>query len=228
MSAGDGPMVRPKRGMVLVSIGIAVVVLAGGGFVAYGLLRSPADSALDASAADSTLRPPLPAEAPAPRRVIDVPMYKQWNPSWGDDKLGPTSEPMRNVGCTVSCVAMVFQHYSIEATPKTLNAWLSAHDGYTPRGWLKWEKCVEFSGGRVVMEYNGEPDSARLAASLGKGRPVIVKVMLDGGVQHWVLVVGTEGREFLVNDPLNLTPWPVKLSSLGPRIYAMRIFRKAR
>jgi hypothetical protein len=67
-----------------------------------------------------------------------------------------------------------------------------------------------------------------MRAALAAGRPAIVKVLLEGGVNHWLLVVGTEGREYLVNDPLNLSPEPAKLSDYGRYLYAMRIFRKVR
>jgi len=155
-----------------------------------------------------------------------VPLFKQWDPAWGDDNLGNTREKMRYAGCTVSCVAMTFAHLGVPATPKGLNDWLKANGGFTSNGLLIWSKAVEFTGGRLLLDYAGEGDGARIDRALAAGRPVLVKVMLEGGIPHWVLVVGTEGREYLVNDPLGLEKEPIKLSTFGGRIYAMRIFRK--
>ena len=172
--------------------------------------------------------PGEPAAPPAERQVLAVPMFKQWDPAWGDDQLGASGGKMRYVGCTVACVAMTFRHFGIETNPKQLNDWLRRHDGYAARGLLKWEKCVEFAGGRAALDYLGDADHARMRAALAAGRPVIVKVRLESGIHHWLLVVGAEGREYLVNDPLNLSPEPARLSDYGPYLYAMRIFRKAR
>jgi ABC-type bacteriocin/lantibiotic exporter with double-glycine peptidase domain len=152
-------------------------------------------------------------------------MFKQWDPAWGDDALGGSGEKLRYVGCTVACVAMIFKFYGLETDPKRLNDWLKSRDGYTGQGLLKWDKCVEYAGGRVALEYVGEPDEPRMRRALAAGRPAIVKVLLEGGVNHWVLVVGTEGPDYLVNDPLNLDGGPARLSSYGRRVYALRIFR---
>lgn len=167
-----------------------------------------------------------PAPQPGQRRVLPVPLFKQWDPAWGDDNLGGTQERLRYAGCTVCCVAMTFTHLGVPTTPRQLNDWLRANGGFTPRGLLVWAKAVEFTGGRLRLEYAGEGDGAgpRIDGALSAGRPVIVKVMLEGGIPHWVLVVGTEGGEYLVNDPLGLEREPVRLSAFGGRVHAVRIF----
>jgi len=171
---------------------------------------------------------PTADSAPGPGHgALAVPMFKQWDQRWGDDPVGGSGEPLRSVGCTVSCVAMAFRHFGMDTDPGRLNAWLRASGGYNERGWLKWEKCVEYSAGRAVIEYMGGPDEARMRRALDAGRPAVVKVLLDGGVWHWVLVVGTQGTGFLVNDPLNEEPGPVPLGRYG-RVHALRIFSTTR
>jgi hypothetical protein len=171
--------------------------------------------------------PSRPAQAgPSDRSVLPVPLYKQWDRRWADHPLGRTSEKMRNVGCTVSCVAMVFSGWGLEVTPGELNAWLRDHDGYTERGWLRWDKCAEYSGGRFVLDYFGEADGALIERALAAGRPPIIKVILPSGAPHWVVVVGREGGEYLVNDPLDDSTGPVSLERLGGRAWALRVFRK--
>jgi hypothetical protein len=172
--------------------------------------------------------PPSGPGAAAGRRALSAPMYKQWDPAWGDDLLGPTRDPMRFTGCTVCCVAMAFSAQGRPTTPKELNDWLKAHGGYTRQGLLKWEKCEEFSGGAFALDYHGPAERARLDAALAAGRPAIVKVLLEGGVAHWVLVIGTEDGEYLVNDPLNGSREPARLSAYGRYLHALRVFRKAR
>lgn len=65
---------------------------------------------------------------------------------------------------------------------------------------------------------------ARIDRELAANRPVIVKILLGGIVQHWVLVVGKEGHEYIALDSLNKTKKPVLLSSLSSNIYAVRVF----
>lgn len=166
------------------------------------------------------------ARSAAGRIQLDVPLYKQWDARWAGERIGGSGEEIRRVGCVVSCVAMVFAHYRIEVTPKELNDYLKSHDGYTGRGWLKWEVSAAFAAGRVAFAHEGGADHGRIDACLARGDPVIVKVMLAGGVPHWVLVVGKEGTEYLVNDPLGTEPYPVPLSRLGELMYAMRVFRR--
>jgi len=169
---------------------------------------------------------PIPTRGGASARfLIDVPLYKQWDARWGGESIGGSGEEMRRVGCVVSCVAMLFTHYGLDLTPRELNDYLRAHGGYTERGWLRWTTCEKLAEGRAVFDYRGGADHARIDACLAERNPPIVKVVLPGGAPHWVLVVGKEGREYLVNDPLGPEPYPVRLSGLAEFMCAMRVFR---
>jgi hypothetical protein len=55
----------------------------------------------------------------------------------------------------------------------------------------------------------------------------VVKHFLPGGTPHWLLVLGKEGQEYLVRDPLKDTRELLTLSSLTPRIHAVRLVRQA-
>ncbi len=169
---------------------------------------------------------PVRGRRPVDRQLIDVPLYKQWDPIWADDQVGTTGEKMEQIGCLVCCVAMVFSHYDVETSPQELLAYLNRNAGFTERGWLKWKPAAAYTRGRARLDYRGDADLARIDEELAAGNPVIVKVLLPGGVSHWVLVVGREGREYLVNDPLGPEKEPVKLSRFGKMIHAMRIFKQ--
>jgi hypothetical protein len=183
-----------------------------------------------AAAVEEAPRAPAAAAAETPPaagpRVLTVPMFKQWDPRWAGDRLGDTRTALANAGCTVSCAAMVLAHLGLDADPGKLNAWLRAHGGYTGRGWLVWEKCAEYSGGRAALDYLGEPEAAVIERALAAGRPAIVKLFLAGGAQHWVLVVGRDGEDWLVNDPLDRSEGPVRLARGDGRIAALRVFRR--
>lgn len=210
-----------NRGTVLIaaSAGLAGAILLFAFWFARGRRANAAQSLAPVAAAPA-------AGIAAGRRLLAVPMLKQWDPRWGADALGNTTEPMAAAGCTVACAAMGFTHLGVPTTPKQLNDWLKANGGFTPEGRLVWSKCVEFSGGKLALDYAGAPDPARIDRALAAGRPAIVKVELPGGIQHWVLIVGTEGGEYLINDPLSLDPGAARLSTCGGKIYALRIFRR--
>ena len=211
------------RSRLLFGLGF-LAALAALGTLAHRLARRlPGERPVELAAAPA---PAAPTDAAAARSVLAVPLFKQWDPRWADQPLGRTSEKMRDVGCTVSCVAMVFSAGGLPTTPGELNAWLREHGGYTERGWLIWGKCAEYSGGRLVLDYFGEPDVAVIERALDAGRPAIVKVVLPGGAPHWVVVVGREGGQYLVNDPLDDSTGPVSLERLGGRAWALRVFRK--
>jgi hypothetical protein len=48
---------------------------------------------------------------------------------------------MAEAGCAVCSAAMVLAFYGQDIDPGRLNAFLSDNGGYTPEGWLYWEKA---------------------------------------------------------------------------------------
>lgn len=161
------------------------------------------------------------------RNVLQVPLYKQWEPSWADDTIGGSEEKLRSVGCTVSCVAMLLSYYGIPVTPKEMNEYLKTNNGYTKQGWLIWQKCADYTQGRVLLEYVGNPAHDRIDKNLEEKNPVIVKVLLNNRIPHWVLIVGKEGNEYIINDPLGPESKPIPLSRYGTKMYALRMYKKA-
>lgn len=166
---------------------------------------------------------PVPRE---PERADIGPIYLQTDPRWADDAIGGSRESLRRVGCTVCSVSMALAYHGIDLDPGELNRRLKEVDGYTLRGWLKWDAVRQVTDGRVRIELPSNPTQQTIDDALAAGDPVIVKVILRSGIQHWVLLVGREGREYLMKDPLgdgrNLLP----LSTIGSEIHAVRIVSK--
>jgi hypothetical protein len=187
-------------------------------------------SGLALAAAVPALRwepPPIAAvggEIFAETLVLPVPDFRQDDPAWAEDTIGGSHETVKAVGCALSSAAMVSSYLGVPCTPRELNRRLKAIDGYTRRGWLRWQAVAEASGGHLRLTYAGGPDHRRLDASLRAGVPAIVRVPL-GDLGHWLVVVGKRGRDYLVNDPLGPASSPVPLARIADRIQAMRIFR---
>src|SRR6266545_2793433 len=118
--------------------------------------------------------------------VISTPHYLQRDPRWENDTIGGTSERLARVGCTVCSLAMALDHYGARTTPKELNDFLKQNEGYTIRGWLRWNSVSNFTAGKIWMGYIGKPSHARIDQALKDGQPVIGKVFINGIIPHWV------------------------------------------
>jgi uncharacterized protein YvpB len=169
----------------------------------------------------------LTKDQPKAQLILPVVLFKQWDPKWAKDKIGGSSEQILYVGCTLCSTAMVFDYFGVETTPKKLNNYLRANNGYTNNGWLRWYNAAEYTKGEVGVNYIGGPDHSVIEENLKNKIPVIVKIVLPGGIQHWVVIVGKNKDGYLVNDPLGTEKTAVPLSTLGEKIISMRIFKPA-
>jgi hypothetical protein len=154
--------------------------------------------------------------------------YLQRDSRWADETIGGTAESLARVGCTVCSLAMALDHYGVRVTPKELNDYLKKNDGYTTRGWLKWDSVSTISEGKVALDYVGSPSFERIDAALKNHQPVIGKVFINRAVPHWVLIVGKEETEYLIRDPLGDGETLRRLSYYGSDIFAIRILKATR
>lgn len=159
--------------------------------------------------------------------VLNAPLFLQNDPRWAEDGIGDSGSRMGAEGCAVASVAMLLNYYGVKADPKALNRYLSQNGGYTEQGWIYWNKACGLSDGQVIFAYAGSGSYALIDENLKNNNPVIVKVLIGGSIPHWVLVVGKEGREYLINDPLAQDGRPSKLSKYNSNIYAVRVYKKA-
>ncbi|MBN1513901.1 MAG: C39 family peptidase [Phycisphaerae bacterium] len=163
-----------------------------------------------------------------PRSVLAAePIYRQADPRWADQTLGGSGEPLRSVGCTVCCISMALAHHGITLDPSELNRKLKEADAYTERGWVKWKAVTRVTGNRVRIELPRNPSNRDIEAALAEGNPVLVKIILSSGAPHWVLLVGRDGHEYLMKDPLGDGKTLKPLSSFGSEIRSVRIVTRA-
>lgn len=154
------------------------------------------------------------------------PYYLQTDPEWKDEAVGGSREPLANVGCTVCCVSMAFSQLGTPVDPKMLNAELKGRNGYTKSGLLKWDVAAAASGNAIAFDLPGKPSHAAIDAAVQSGNPVIAKILLWESVPHWVLIVGKEGDDYLVKNPLCQERTFQKLSAVSATIQAIRIARR--
>ena len=160
------------------------------------------------------------------RMELRVPSFAQGDPRWKDDLLGSTPDSLHAKGCAVTSAAMVLASYGIDIDPGRLNGFLTQHGGYTPEGWIYWEKAAEYQPGRCQKAYEEKPSFARIDWNLLWGNPVIVRIQLPR-TTHFVVIAGKSGREYLIRDPgAGARRGMYPLSQIAPRIEALRYYRR--
>ena len=157
--------------------------------------------------------------------VIETPAYLQRDKAWEADRIGGTGETLGRVGCTVCCLAMGLAHFGIQKTPGELNEWLKTHEGYSPRGWLRWESVSKLTAGKIHVDFRAPLKHETIDAALKARQPVLAKVFINRVITHWVLVVGKEGAEYVVQDPLGGGGKPELLSRYSSGVHAIRILK---
>lgn len=151
--------------------------------------------------------------------LISGPHFLQSDPRWGGDLLGPTDDSLASAGCAVASAAMVLAGYGIDTDPGKLNAFLKSRPGgYTPQGWLYWEKAAEAAPEllpNLLPHYEDAPSFYLIDSNLLRGNPVIIRLRYPSGITHFMVICGKRGFDYLVRDPG---------SGGGRGVYALRDF----
>jgi hypothetical protein len=163
-----------------------------------------------------------------PYRVqLAVTRFAQGDERWAQDALAGTQGTMAAEGCAVSSAAMVLAFYGFDLDPGQLNKFLITHDGFTPEGWLLWEKASDFVPGKAKKAYEDLPSFFLIDGNLLRGNPVIIRLRLAGGVTHFVVIVGKRGFHYLIQDPGSGGQEGVyPLDELTEKIEALRFYQK--
>ena len=163
------------------------------------------------------------------RRVeLPVPSFRQGDDRWRDDLLGPTQNTLGAEGCAVASAAMVLSSYGIDTDPQRLNEFLKGNGGYTPQGWIYWEKAAELSNGHVQKAYEDLPSYSLIDSNLDRRNPVIVRLRLPSGITHFVVIAGKDGFDYLTRDPgAGAAKGLYPLREFGSKIEALRYYERA-
>lgn len=172
----------------------------------------------------------LSAKAPttSQRITLKAPVfYVQSDPRWLNDKVGGTGESIGEVGCTLCCLSMGLAEHGIDLNPTALNNSLKGCQGYTMKGWIKWNSIEEVTNGKVKVRIPARANYTDIDSALQNGNPCMVKILLGSGEQHWVLIVGRDQFDYLVKDPMGNGRTVEPLSSIAREFIAVRIIEKA-
>ncbi|MBN2685166.1 MAG: hypothetical protein JXR40_07790 [Pontiellaceae bacterium] len=151
------------------------------------------------------------------------PYFLQTDERWKNEKIGGSGESIASIGCTLCCVSMSLSQNGYEIDPGTLNYKMVSVQGYTDQGWLKWNRISRALGRKTEVSVPSRPTHKAIDHTLRDNQPVIAKIMLNEAIPHWVLIVGKNGREYVVMDPLNREKTLVPLSTLSKTIHSIRM-----
>jgi hypothetical protein len=158
------------------------------------------------------------------RVEISVPAFAQDDPRWSTVKLGGSTDTLGTEGCAVTSAAMVAAFYGIKTDPQRLNEFLTRTGGLDREGLIDWSLVPSVAPDRWELAYNGVASYERIDENLLAGNPVIVLIPLRDGAGHFVVIVGKEGRDYLIRDPAD-SDHPYPLRELTGRINGLCIFR---
>lgn len=165
------------------------------------------------------------------RLVLPVPQFFQQDARWSEQSLAGTPSTVGGEGCAVSSAAMVLASYGVDVDPGRLNEFLiKTPGGYTPEGWIYWEKAAEFSPGlmaKLLPHYEDRPSYFLIDWNLIEGNPVIIRLRYPSGITHFVVICGKDGYDYLIRDPGRGGEKGVyPLKDFGSDIEALRFYRK--
>jgi hypothetical protein len=161
------------------------------------------------------------------RRVeIPVPAFAQDDPRWSSVRLGPSTDTLGDEGCAVTSAAMVVAFYGIKTDPRQLNNFLTRAGGFSEDGLIHWSRVPAIAPAYLKLAYNGYASYELIDSNLLEKNPVIAIIRLSDGAYHFVVIVGKDGRNYLIRDPA-ASPFrrPYPLSELTDRIEGICFFR---
>ena len=129
----------------------------------------------------------------------------------GGLRLGVSTDTLGDEGCAVTSGAMVAAFYGVKTDPNLLDDFLTRTGGLDKEGYIDWNAVPAIAPSRFKLIYNGSASYRLIDSNLLAGNPVIVVIPLLDGAYHFVVIVGKEGRDYLIRDPAAAgRPYPLR------------------
>jgi len=141
---------------------------------------------------------------------LDVPLFSQRDERWKTERLGASTTIGAN-GCLLTAVAMLLAYWGKDTNPKKLNSAMKNIGGYSGNLWI-WDRLtkiypdVQLDQSAWIVSQGGYVLS-RIDQLLSAGTPVLAQTDYNPATayldQHWVLIVGRQGDDYIINDPID-------------------------
>jgi len=151
-----------------------------------------------ASNADALIESVSDYDAPDDSDELSTSWYfSQRDSRWASTKIGNTSSNMRDYGCAVSSVAMVFKKFGISITPGKL-----AKMNIFYKDLINWPDSWSSSIDLVSSTSHGNVSWSEINSQIKKGNPVIIHIAKTNGKGgHYVVIGGKDSNDYIVHDP---------------------------
>lgn len=134
---------------------------------------------------------------PAPNPKAEAWHYYQTDPLWGNSFIGFSKSTMKDYGCAVAALAMIFKYHNLNITPGQL-----ARERIFYYDLIVWPQLWKTVG--LIINTNHRGVNWNMVDNyLENGHPVIVFVKADGrNAGHYVAIFDKDSRGYIVNDPM--------------------------
>ena len=136
---------------------------------------------------------------------LDIAPLSQVDDRWRYEKLGTSNSTIGGYGCLITSVSMMLKYFGFDTDPSRLNKLLIANGGYHEGNLFVWNSLKVFYP-PVTFGYRYDYAALdKIDEQLAAGRPAIIQVDFVPSTsaidEHWVLVVGKQGSDYIINDP---------------------------
>ncbi|MEA1926133.1 MAG: C39 family peptidase [Patescibacteria group bacterium] len=129
--------------------------------------------------------------------------YAQDDDRWAYKRIGLSSSLMKDYGCAVTSLSMIFTHYNNKISPGKLSSQPIFYRDLIV--WPKHWKSLKLNSSTA----HGNIDWKKIKKEAKKEHPVIIFVRAHGGKGHYVVIHGRDKKgRYVVHDPL-----------FGPNLY---------
>lgn len=123
--------------------------------------------------------------------------YSQRDSRWGGKTIGNSHSFMRDYGCAVTAVSMVFRKLGANIDPGKL-----AKEKIFYYDLIKWPSSWTSGIELVSSVSHGNVNWSTIDKQIKKGNPVIVHIQkTNGRGGHYVVITGEDKKDYIVHDP---------------------------
>jgi len=122
--------------------------------------------------------------------------FSQKDSRWGNKTIGNSNSLMKDWGCAVTSIAMVFKYHGVSIDPGKL-----AKQKIYYYDLINWPDS--WSGGIQLASSigHGNISWSTIDSQIKKGNPVIVYIKRYKGGGHYVVIHGKDKNDYIVHDP---------------------------
>ncbi len=124
--------------------------------------------------------------------------FSQRDSRWANQKIGSSRSTMKDYGCAVTAIAMVFRKHGSSTNPQKMARAKIFRSGNL----INWPVSASPGIQRISSVSHGNVDWSTINSALANHNPVIVhiqKINSRGG--HYVVITGKNRKGYIVHDP---------------------------